>query len=175
MRCSDFLPPLPPHFVAFAWRYHPTLVLRSVRRRALRSARPGPQSSGRPIPLFLSGGDDRISQVPCEPLNTCPAPSTPTEDSHLDHSAGGCCCLPHLPLRRPPQLIYISGLNHAARDLAVYASQPRSPSNHATLASDWCGLTFVGRDLHPLGSNARFQGSICLGPFPRARASPGAR
>jgi hypothetical protein len=23
MRCSESLPPLPPRFVAFAWRYHP--------------------------------------------------------------------------------------------------------------------------------------------------------
>jgi len=99
------MPPLPPHFVAFAWRYHPTPELRSVQWRALRAARPGPQSSGRSVPLFLSGGDDRISQVPCEPLNTCPAPSTPTEDDRLDQSTGDRWCLPRLSLRRPPQLI----------------------------------------------------------------------
>ena len=39
----------------------------------------------------------------------------------------------------------ISGLNHTAYALAVYASQSRSPSDHARLASGWlAGLSRAG-------------------------------
>lgn len=176
-------------------RYYEVLRLPAVPSAALRCLRlavpPGARDSlraatsaslrttwtswcGRPTPQFLSSGDDWISQVPCEPLITCPAPSTPTEDDRLDQSDGDRWCLPRLSQRRPPQPACISGLNHAAHDLAVYASQPRSPSGHATLATDWCGLTLVGRDLHPLGSNARFHGLIA-DSFPKSQGFPGAR
>ena len=72
----DFLSSVPPHFVAFAWRYpsvHSFCSLPGgrVRRRGLelvtRYLRPG-----------LRRGDDRISQVPGEPrLPVCPVQSTP--------------------------------------------------------------------------------------------------
>ena len=53
-----------------------------------------------------------------------------------------------LPLRRSnvafryfeavgPRDTLVSGLNHTARTLAVYASQPRSADGHARLASGW--------------------------------------
>ena len=42
----------------------------------------------------------------------------------------------------------ISGLNHTAYTLAVYASQYRSPAYHARLASGW-RPTFTGRVSHP--------------------------
>ena len=72
----DFLPPLPPHFVTFVWRYlsvHSFFSLPGgrVRRRGLellsRYLRPG-----------FRRGDDRISQVPGEPqLSVCHVQSTP--------------------------------------------------------------------------------------------------
>jgi hypothetical protein len=72
----DFLPPVPPHFVAFVRRYlsvHSFFSLPDgrVRRRGLelvtRYLRPG-----------LRRGNDRTSQVPGEPrLSVCPC-STPT-------------------------------------------------------------------------------------------------
>ena len=49
----------------------------------------------------------------------------------------------------------LSGLHHAARTLAVYASQPGSPPDHATLGSGWWP-TFAGSGLSPAGSHRRF-------------------
>ena len=44
-----------------------------------------------------------------------------------------------------PASSFISRLNHTARTLPVYASQPGSPPNHATLGSGW-SPAFAGRD-----------------------------
>jgi hypothetical protein len=44
----------------------------------------------------------------------------------------------------------LSGLNHTAYGLSVYASQPGSPRDHATLDSGWWP-TSTGRD-SPAGS-----------------------
>ena len=51
---------------------------------------------------------------------------------------------------------FISRLHHAACKPPVYASQPRSPSHHATLGpSRW--LAFAGAGLSPAGFNRRFR------------------
>jgi hypothetical protein len=52
--------------------------------------------------------------------------------------------------------VLISGLNHTAYALAVYASQRGSPQHHARLASG-CRSTLPGRTGYLLGSNERFQ------------------
>jgi hypothetical protein len=49
-----------------------------------------------------------------------------------------------------------SGLNHAACTLAVYASQPPSPTVHARLAPGWWS-SLAGRDSNPLGPFVTFQ------------------
>jgi hypothetical protein len=41
--------------------------------------------------------------------------------------------------------MFVSGLNHAASTLPVYASQSGLPPNHATLGSGWL-LAFTGQD-----------------------------
>ena len=51
--------------------------------------------------------------------------------------------------------ISLSRLDHAAYRLPVYASQPGSPPNHATLGSGWWP-TFTGSGLSPAGSHRRF-------------------
>src|SRR5260370_13741030 len=64
-RC-DFLPPLPPRFVAFAWWYHTVrLGFRSHRPRR-NDGGPGVLGSGTPT-TEGSDGDGRISQVPGKP------------------------------------------------------------------------------------------------------------
>jgi hypothetical protein len=50
----------------------------------------------------------------------------------------------------------LSELDNAARRLAVYASQPGSPHDHARLASGWWPA-FAGRDWLPAGSHRGFQ------------------
>src|SRR5690606_15204588 len=53
----------------------------------------------------------------------------------------------------------VSGIGRAARSLAVYASQPPSPtSTQHSLPGCW--LSLPGRDLHPLGSYLKFPLSI---------------
>jgi hypothetical protein len=49
----------------------------------------------------------------------------------------------------------LSGLNHAAYTLAVYASQPPSPTVHARLAPGWWS-SLAGRDSNPLGPFVKF-------------------
>src|SRR5439155_15030369 len=82
---SDFLPPIPPRLVAFAWRYRPALLVRSSRER---SAAPGGLGwcTGRPAPLRHCDGGDRISQVPGGPIVACRA-LRPRRDRHVSHGA----------------------------------------------------------------------------------------
>ena len=54
----------------------------------------------------------------------------------------------------------LSGLNHTAHPLAVYASQPGLLPDHARLASG-CWPALPGGIDYPLGSNARFSSSCC--------------
>src|SRR5687767_1001515 len=65
------------------------------------------------------------------------------------------CCLPERTHCRPPRL-HLSGLSRTACTLAVYASQPRSPSGHARLASGWWPA-LTGRDWDPQDPFERFQ------------------
>ena len=74
IRCYDFLPSVPPHFVAFAWRYHRcTLISLPAVRHATPKAG-GFCCSRRWPPIGCFGGNDRTSHVPREPpLCLCPA------------------------------------------------------------------------------------------------------
>ena len=65
MRSSDSLPPIPPHFVSFAWRYHAALAvslpdMSSALSRGLELVQPGLLPASR-------RGNDRASQVPGRP------------------------------------------------------------------------------------------------------------
>ena len=55
----------------------------------------------------------------------------------------------------------LSRLNHAACTLSVYASQPGSPPDHATLDSGWWPA-LTGQDSHLLG---RIEGFRHVCPF----------
>ena len=55
-----------------------------------------------------------------------------------------------------PTIRFISGLDHTAYTLPVYASQRGLPRYHATLGSG-CRHTWPGRTGYPLGSNEKFQ------------------
>jgi hypothetical protein len=75
-RHYDSLPSIPPHFVAFVWRYlrvHSFVSLPGGRVR-----RRGPELVTRYLRPGLHGGDDRTSQGPGEPrLPVCHVQSTP--------------------------------------------------------------------------------------------------
>ena len=88
--------------------------------------------SGFPIPDPLSG-NDRISQVPEGPLCLHAMLSDPGRTS-VQCRLTPRYCLPPLEQRR---LLHctLSGLNHTACRLPVYASQDGLPHHHATLGS----------------------------------------
>jgi len=98
------------------------------------------------------------------PLCTCPA-HRPRWDRGYQAIAVSRCSLPQSERRRLPQQKTISGLNHTACTLAVYASQPGLPLHHARLASDG-RLTFSDGIGYPLGSNERFLLVTQGPPFP---------
>ena len=103
-RRYDFLPPIPPHFVAFAWRYlgvHSFFSLPGgrVRRQGLellsRYLRPG-----------VRRGNDRISQVPGEPqVSVRHVQSTPAGLRAADH-CGVAAWPPGSQKRRLPRKVF---------------------------------------------------------------------
>jgi hypothetical protein len=126
-------------------------------------------SAGSPPALW--GGDDRVSQVPGEP---------PRVRAELFDPGGagrtrplGCAGAAfHLSDGVGPRDAMVSGLNHTARELAVYASQGGSLLRHARLASGR-RPRFAGRGWLPAGLLRRFQPCISHG-IPLPQASPGA-
>ena len=124
-RHCDFLPPLPPRFVAFAWRYHGTTHLSLP--TPLRAAASGLGLFARYPRPGCFRGDGRISQVPGEPrfpfahvLRPRPAPA------HLT-TCGTLGVAPALRTTKAPTIRTISRLNSMAFGLAVYASRCRLP------------------------------------------------
>jgi hypothetical protein len=153
-RHCDFLPPLPPRFVAFAWRYHGCTD---------GSFLPGPRAVGRPgvvCPVSPAGncrGSDRISQVPGEPrLSVCTWSSTPAGLLAPDQLQSSSVAPAMETTKAPTMKKTLSRLNDMASGLAVYASSSRLPIHDARLASGrWSSAT--GRAFHPQGSAERFQ------------------
>ena len=128
----DFLPPVPPHFVSFAWRYHPSARVSPARGRALpwagllelvtRYLRPG-IGQWRRQDLLRSWGT---------PIVLLPCSSTPVGPTHQAMQCIGVA--PAVSTAKAPAFV-LSRLNHTASALAVYASQARLPRHHARLAS----------------------------------------
>ena len=150
----DFLPPFPPCFVAFAWRYHGSTRL-GFAPAAGECAAVGP-GVGHPVsPAGNFRGDDRISQVPGEPrFSVCTCSPTPAGLLAPDHYGAAAWPLDRHGAKAPTK--GLSRLNSMAFGLAVYASQGRLLRPHARLASGcWSGSP--GRAFHPQGSNERFQ------------------
>ena len=107
------------------------------------------------LPHPDSGGNDRASHVPGEPSCAYALlfdPGGTDAPGHRDAPTRPPC----EPRRRLPRAICLSGLNHTASALAVYASQPRLPGHHARLASG-CRPALPGGIRYPQGSCERFQ------------------
>jgi hypothetical protein len=158
---SDFLPPLPRCFVSFAARYRRCTLgfAPADTRRSIR----GPGIFHRTPETGLLDGDDRTSQVPGGPSVNVPCSPTPAGPPRSATTALRCC-LPPIGQRRLPRQMLISGLNHTARTLAVYASQGGLLHRHARLASGgW--PTLPGGTGYPSGPNERFQ--VIPSSFPR--------
>jgi hypothetical protein len=157
---SDFLSPIPPHFVPFVRRY---------RRCALGFAPAGARRSTCGPGGYLPDSPYRFLRRRRQDLPG--SWRTPCERAVL-FDPGGILTLGHYRASMLPSTFstvsasattVLSGLNHTAHAFAVYASQDELLHRHARLASGWLA-SLSGRDWHPLGPNERFQ--VLLPPFP---------
>jgi hypothetical protein len=115
-------------------------------------------------------GDKRVSQVPGEPLCTCPALLRPRWDRTRQANFSVSMLPSATTTSSAPTISGLSGLNRTACTLAVYASQHGLPHNHARLASG-CWPALPGGVGYPLGSVERFQFFI-ISSFPRLCLTP---
>jgi hypothetical protein len=149
MRCSDALPPFSPHFVAFVWRYHAARLC-SFLPQARRRLEGLEFWDWQPLTSSYRHGNDRDSQVPGEPSCAYALFSDPgrtNASGHTMHRHG-----PRTLYREGSTREVISGLNHTASALAVYASPGGLPAQDARLASgrwpsspgrDWLPAEFL--------------------------------
>ena len=161
-RRYDFLPLVPPHFVAFARQYlgvHSffSLLGGRVRRQGLElvtrcsSREFAEETTG--SPKFLGNPNDLFARVPATPAGLL-AP---------DHY-GAAAWPPLCRQQRLPRWVFRRSIARLPNSLSN-ASQRRLPERHARLASGrWSGAT--GRAFHPQGSAERFQIYISF-PFPK--------
>src|SRR5215210_2357515 len=119
---SDSPPSLSPRFVAFAWRYHPCVAVRS--RRPGRTA--GGLGVGDPVPApdmsVETAGSPRFPGTPRVPWPCSPTPAGPDTPGPL-RRAGAAPAFDKSKGSRDD----LSRLNRTAWALAVYASQWESP------------------------------------------------
>ena len=156
------LPAVLPALLRFLRSAVPPLRL-GLRSRGHKAHYPRARDFLRTPKTGLFDGDDRTSQVPGGPSMSVPCSPTPVGPSRSAATALRCC-LPPNGRRRLPRQILISGLNHTARTLAVYASQGGLLHRHARLASGgW--PTLPGGTAYPPGPNERFQ--VIPSSFPR--------
>jgi hypothetical protein len=107
---------------------------------------------------FNFDGNNRISQVPGEPLLRLRRALRPRQDHGHQTRLRWRDSAPVAETSRAPAL-QLSRLNTPALALAVYASPRRLPAVDARLASGcWSGS--AGRASHPQGSEKRFQKCI---------------
>ena len=161
---SDFSPPVAPHFVSFARRYH-RFALFAPPGNGRFPRGPGPLLSRRPHRL-VAMEKTRYPRFLDDPWHYMPRSQTPadrrtqaTTGPAMWSSADLMTSTPHRTLSR---------LNHAACTLSVYASQPGSPPDHATLDSGWWP-TLTGQGSHLLGRIEGFRHvrpSTWLSPSP---------
>lgn len=134
LRNSDFSLPLPPRFVAFAWRYRRCAQVSFLPRTRAQRPWAGAWSPGCPIRISRRRKRDLpgSSEDPC-----VHAPLMDPGGTFAHGISERRYCLPPYARRRLPLQCYLSGLYHTACTFPVYASQPGSPPVHATLGTGW--------------------------------------
>jgi hypothetical protein len=164
-RRSESPPTLPPHFVAFVWRY-------PGRTRGSLPQPPGAPAAGLELVTRCSRRDSprRWRGLPGSWRTPALVPCSPTPAGSQAPGRCGAATRPSVNLTTSaPAMITLSGLNRTARSLAVYASQIGLPRYHARLASGrW--PSSAGRGWLPAGS----QRKVSAYSFPLSQAFPGA-
>jgi hypothetical protein len=154
MRCSDFLPPLPPHSVAFARRYHVVHLVASLRWAPY--AKPTGLEFVNPVsPPDLARGDGRTSQVPEESSCVDALLSDPgrTDPSGLTTEPARPPLCPQRRLPRPNQSFGAPshGLSTRCLRFAVWVAPEPRKTRFPLLAALRDGIGY------PQDSNERFQ------------------
>jgi hypothetical protein len=126
-RHCDFLTPVPPHFVAFAWRYHQST-------RLLSSLPPLPSDGGRPgvgLPVSPSGslvvetsGSPKFLGNPHSRLLVFSDPGRPTRSRPIAERSHG----PPYQQQEDADNNCLSRLNSTAFGIAAYVSRWRLPA-----------------------------------------------
>ena len=157
---SDFLPLFSSGLFCSPSDTAPRSLVRS--HPGANATRHGPGDWSPASPPGLLGGNGRISQVPEGPLCLHAMLSDPDRIS-VQCRLAPRCCLPPLEQRR---LLHctLSGLNHTACRLPVYASQDGLPHLHATLGSG-CWPAWPGWIDYPPGPYEKFPEQSLFPPF----------
>ena len=153
MRHSDSSPPIPPRFVAFARRYHPS-TCGSLRRTPGATSTASGLVSRCPRPGGLYDGDDEASRVPGKPTRTHATRSDPGEVAASTASETRRDDLPSNARRRPSHSMHfgaqLRGLRAPCERFAPWVTPgPRTRS----FSRRW--LLQIDCQLRPLGTASR--------------------
>ena len=164
MRHSDSSPPIPPRFVAFARRYHPS-TCGSLRRTPGATSTASGLVSRCPRPGGLYDGDDEASRVPGKPTRTHATRSDPGEVAASTASETRRDDLPSNARRRPSHSMHFGA---QLRGLRAPCERFRALGHpvHASARSGW-RPTLAGWDWIPTGFRTRFRRShhVILSPL----------
>ena len=114
MRHADSSPPIPPRFVAFARRYHPS-TCGSLRRTPGATSTASGLVSRCPPPGGLYDGDDEASRVPGKPTRTHATRSDPGEVAASTASEMRRDSLPSNARRRPSHSVHVGAQSRGLR------------------------------------------------------------
>ena len=158
MRHSDSSPPIPPRFVAFARRYHPSTCGSLRRTPGATSTRPG----------GLYDGDDEASRVPGKPTRTHATRSDPGEVAASTASETRRDDLPSNARRRPSHSVHVGAQSRGLRAPCERFAPWVTPGPRITrfrLAAD---LGRMGLDTHRVSNKVSKITSRHLVPLDRA-------
>ena len=167
MRHSDSSPPIPPRFVAFARRYHPS-TCGSLRRTPGATSTASGLVSRCPRPGGLYDGDDEASRGPGKPTRTHATRSDPGEVAASTASETRRDDLPSNARRRPSHSMHfgaqLRGLRAPCERFAPWVT-PGPRITRFRLAAD---LGRMGLDTHRVSNKVSKITSRHLVPLDRA-------
>ena len=167
MRHSDSSPPIPPRFVAFARRYHPS-TCGSLRRTPGATSTASGLVSRCPRPGGLYDGDDEASRVPGKPTRTHATRSDPGEVAASTASETRRDDLPSNARRRPSHSMHFGAQSRGLRAPCERFAPWVTPGPRITrfrLAAD---LGRMGLDTHRVSNKVSKITSRHLVPLDRA-------
>ena len=167
MRHADSSPPIPPRFVAFARRYHPS-TCGSLRRTPGATSTASGLVSRCPRPGGLYDGDDEASRVPGKPTRTHATRSDPGEVAASTASETRRDDLPSNARRRPSHAMHFGAQSRGLRAPCERFAPWVTPGPRITrfrLAAD---LGRMGVDTHRVSNKVSKITSRHLVPLDRA-------